>query len=181
MLDTLNLVPPVVLLYFFCTPSLSVLAFAHPPTLAKSRVADRMGLGCYLLSLLFVGEPETSSHCPALGPGGARRSGEFHRHRGVQLGAGGWRSVGPQYTGQIMAWVGTAMYAAFAVGAPAGTSLYTAHGFAAIANDERVPVVWRWIGTQRVVVYPERFAVIGEPLNCLCNVSTGTVARTIIG
>jgi hypothetical protein len=80
-----------------------------------------------------------------------------------------------------MAWVGTAMYAAFAVGAPAGTSLYTAHGFAAIANDERVPVVWRWIGTQRVVVYPERFAVIGEPLNCLCNVSTGTVARTIIG
>ena|ERR1700730_14778096 len=44
MLDTLNLVPPVVLLYFFCTPSLSVLAFAHPPTLAKSRVADRMGL-----------------------------------------------------------------------------------------------------------------------------------------
>jgi hypothetical protein len=88
MLDTLNLVPPVVLLYFFCTPSLSVLAFAHPPTLAKSRVADRMGLGCYLLSLLFVGEPETSSHCPALGPGGARRSGEFHRHRGVQLGAG---------------------------------------------------------------------------------------------
>src|SRR5580704_16556729 len=90
MLDTLNLVPPVVLLYFFCTPSLSVLAFAHPPTLAKSRVADRMGLGCYLLALLFVGEPETSSHCPALGPGGARRSGEFHRHRGVQLGAGGW-------------------------------------------------------------------------------------------
>jgi hypothetical protein len=50
-----------------------------------------------------------------------------------------------------------------------------------VDNDERVLVVWRWIGTQRVVVYPERFAVVGEPLNCLCNVSTGTVARTIIG
>jgi MFS family permease len=32
-----------------------------------------------------------------------------------------------------MAWVGTAMYAAFAVGAPAGTALYAGHGFAAIA------------------------------------------------
>jgi predicted MFS family arabinose efflux permease len=41
--------------------------------------------------------------------------------------------VGPQNTGQIMAWVGTAMYAAYAVGAPAGTSLYAAHGFAGIA------------------------------------------------
>src|SRR5262249_53224251 len=41
--------------------------------------------------------------------------------------------VGPKNTGQIMAWVGTAMYAAFAVGAPVGTSLYAVHGFAAIA------------------------------------------------
>jgi hypothetical protein len=50
-----------------------------------------------------------------------------------------------------------------------------------VDNDERLPGVWRWIGTQRVVVYPERFAIVGEPLNCLCNVSTGTVARTIVG
>ena len=50
-----------------------------------------------------------------------------------------------------------------------------------VDNDEGLPVVWRWIGTQRVVVYPERFAIVGEPLNCLCNVSTGTVARTIGG
>jgi MFS family permease len=39
----------------------------------------------------------------------------------------------PQNTGKIMAWVGTAMYAAFAVGAPDGTTLYASYGFAAIA------------------------------------------------
>jgi Carboxymuconolactone decarboxylase family len=33
----------------------------------------------------------------------------------------------------LVAWVGTAMYAAFAVGAPAGTTLYAGYGFAAIA------------------------------------------------
>jgi hypothetical protein len=33
----------------------------------------------------------------------------------------------------LVAWVGTAMYAAFAVGAPAGTILYAGYGFAAIA------------------------------------------------
>jgi MFS family permease len=32
-----------------------------------------------------------------------------------------------------MAWVGTAMYVAFAVGAPAGSALYAVYGFAAIA------------------------------------------------
>jgi MFS family permease len=32
-----------------------------------------------------------------------------------------------------MAWVGTAMYAAFAIGAPVGTSLYATYGFAGIA------------------------------------------------
>jgi hypothetical protein len=36
--------------------------------------------------------------------------------------------VGPQKTGEIMAWVGTAMYAAFGVGAPTGTTLYAGYG-----------------------------------------------------
>ena len=65
--------------------------------------------------------------------GAGRCSAERRVSSSQGRSAGGWRSVGPQYTGQIMAWVGTAMYAAFAAGAPAGTSLYTAHGFAAIA------------------------------------------------
>src|SRR6266436_4306296 len=39
--------------------------------------------------------------------------------------------LGPQNTGKVMSWVGTSLYAAFAVGAPAGTALYTGYGFAA--------------------------------------------------
>ncbi len=45
----------------------------------------------------------------------------------------GLASVGTQRTGKVMAWVGTSLYAAFAIGAPAGSVLYAAHGFMAIA------------------------------------------------
>jgi predicted MFS family arabinose efflux permease len=84
----------------------------------------------YLLSLLFVGEPETSVTILLLGRAVLGGAESF-----IVTGAFSWglALVGPQNTGQIMAWVGTAMYAAFAVGAPAGTSLYAAHCFAAIA------------------------------------------------
>jgi MFS family permease len=36
-------------------------------------------------------------------------------------------------TGKVIAWVGSAMFAAFAIGAPAGSALYAAYGFAAVA------------------------------------------------
>ncbi|OSJ18211.1 arabinose transporter [Bradyrhizobium canariense] len=36
-------------------------------------------------------------------------------------------------TGKVIAWVGSAMFAAFAIGAPAGSALYAAYGFAAIS------------------------------------------------
>jgi MFS family permease len=38
-----------------------------------------------------------------------------------------------QNTSKALAWVGSAMFAAFAVGAPIGTALYASHGFAGIA------------------------------------------------
>src|SRR5262245_8515695 len=41
--------------------------------------------------------------------------------------------VDARNTGKVIAWVGSAMFAAFAIGAPAGSALYAAYGFAAIA------------------------------------------------
>jgi predicted MFS family arabinose efflux permease len=45
----------------------------------------------------------------------------------------GLAPAGPKNTGKVMAWVGLAIYVAYAAGASAGSALYTAHGFAAVA------------------------------------------------
>ena len=92
-------------------------------------VAAAAGL-LYLLSLHFVGRPVMSVTILLLGRAVLGGAESF-----IVTGAFGWglALVGPQNTGTIMAWVGTAMYAAFAIGAPAGTALYAGHGFAAIA------------------------------------------------
>jgi MFS family permease len=83
----------------------------------------------YLLSLRFVGEAEISVTILLLGRALLGGAESF-----IVTGAFSWglALVGPQNTGKIMARVGTAMYAAFAVGAPAGTTLYAGYGFAAI-------------------------------------------------
>ena len=39
----------------------------------------------------------------------------------------------PRNTGKVIAWVGSAMFAAFAIGAPVGSALYAGYGFVAIA------------------------------------------------
>jgi MFS family permease len=41
--------------------------------------------------------------------------------------------AGIRNTGQVLAWIGSAMFAAFALGAPIGSALYARYGFAAIA------------------------------------------------
>ncbi|TFW08145.1 MFS transporter [Oxalobacteraceae bacterium OM1] len=41
--------------------------------------------------------------------------------------------AGPKNTGKAIAWIGMAMYVAFAIGAPIGTALYARFGFGAIA------------------------------------------------
>lgn len=40
--------------------------------------------------------------------------------------------AGSQNTGTVMSWVGTALYTAFAIGAPAGSALYARYGFMAL-------------------------------------------------
>ena len=53
----------------------------------------------------------------------------------IITGAAAWglALAGPENAGRVIAWVGMAMFAAMAVGAPIGTALYAAGGFVAVA------------------------------------------------
>jgi MFS family permease len=84
----------------------------------------------YLASLAFTATPMTSLGVLLIGR--------------LLLGCGeslivtaalswGLALVGPQNAGKVMAWVGIAMYAAYATGAPLGTLIYGPYGFAGIA------------------------------------------------
>src|SRR5438309_8211333 len=84
----------------------------------------------YLISLRLVSEPAISVTILLLGRA-LLGAGESFIITGAQ--SWGLALAGPQNTGKVLAWMGTAMYAAFALGAPAGTILYGSHGFTAIA------------------------------------------------
>lgn len=95
------------------------------------------GLGCaaaagllYLASLAFVATPWTSVAILLLGRGVLGAAESFIITAAVSWGLA---LADARSTGKVIAWVGTAMFAAFAVGAPAGSALYAAYGFAAIA------------------------------------------------
>ena len=92
-------------------------------------VAAASGL-LYLLSLHVVRAPPASAAILLLGRlllGGAESF--------IITGAVSWglALVDAQNTGRVIAWVGAAMFAAFALGAPVGAVLYDVYGFAAIA------------------------------------------------
>jgi MFS family permease len=93
----------------------------------------------YLLSVRVIGAPWLSVGILLLGRallGGAESL--------VITGAFGWglTLVGSERTGRVVAWVGMAMFAALALGAPIGTALYAVGGFAAVAlATTLVPVV----------------------------------------
>src|SRR5216683_2231693 len=84
----------------------------------------------YLLSLRFTASPVISVGILLLGRAVLGVAESF-----IVTGVLSWglALMGPQNTGKVMSWVGTSLYAAFAVGAPAGAALYTGYGFAAIA------------------------------------------------
>jgi MFS family permease len=83
----------------------------------------------YILSLRFIGTPAVSVAILLLGRGLLGGAESF-----IITGAVTWglALVDAQNAGKVIAWLGTALYAAFAVGAPAGTALYTTHGLLAI-------------------------------------------------
>jgi MFS family permease len=84
----------------------------------------------YLLSLLFAGAPVTSVTILLLGRALLGGAESF-----IITGALSWglALVDPRDAGKVIAWIGMAMFAAMALGAPAGSALYASHGFAAIA------------------------------------------------
>src|SRR5260221_10757501 len=84
----------------------------------------------YLLSLPFVTAPAISVTILLLGRA-LLGAGESFIITGAQTW--GLALSGAQNTGKVLAWMGTAMYAAFALGAPVGSSLYGSFGFTAIA------------------------------------------------
>jgi len=93
----------------------------------------------YFLSLLFVSQPAISVAILLVGRAVLGVGESF-----VITGAQTWGLLlgGPKDTGKVIAWAGSAMWASFALGAPAGTLLYAALGFPAIAmTTTLVPVV----------------------------------------
>lgn len=84
----------------------------------------------YLLSTAFVPAPNLSAAVLLLGRAVLGGAESF-----VITGATAWglARVGAPHAGKVIAWVGTAMFAAFAVGAPLGTALYGWGGFTAVS------------------------------------------------
>jgi MFS family permease len=84
----------------------------------------------YLLSLRFVGAPGLSVTILLLGRAVLGGAESFIITGGVSWGLA---LIGPANAGRVIAWVGMAMFAALALGAPIGTALYAMGGFLAIA------------------------------------------------
>lgn len=84
----------------------------------------------YYISLLLVSSPLFSMTVLLAGRGILGAGESF-----IITGALTWGIVrtGAEHTGMVMSWVGTAMYIAYAVGAPLGTLLFGRLGFSAIA------------------------------------------------
>lgn len=84
----------------------------------------------YLLSLLFTGAPVASVTVLLLGRALLGAAESF-----IITGAVSWglALVYPGSAGKVIAWMGTAMFAAMALGAPAGSALYALYGFGAVA------------------------------------------------
>jgi MFS family permease len=97
--------------------------------LAGLAMAAAAGL-LYLVSLRFVGAPLVSAAILLLG---RTLLGGANSFTITAAQSWGLTVAGPSHSGKVIAWLGLAMFAAFAVGAPAGAALFSAYGFAAIA------------------------------------------------
>jgi MFS family permease len=118
-------------------------------------VAASSGL-VYLLSLRLVSVPLVSLGVLLFGRAVLGAAESFIVTGALTWGLG---LVGPRNTGVVMSWVGTAMYLAFAIGAPVGTALYDDFGFTAIAvATAMVPIATLLLVMPRPAVAPTRRA-----------------------
>jgi MFS family permease len=85
----------------------------------------------YLVSLRFVGNPEISVVILLIGRALLGVGESF-----IITGAQSWglAILGLRNTSKVLAWVGSAMFGAFAAGAPIGTLVYAEYGFGGIAS-----------------------------------------------
>lgn len=93
----------------------------------------------YLVSLYFIASPVLSVNCLLLGRAALGVAESF-----IMTGSLIWgvQLLGDSNTGKAMSWIGTALFAALACSAPAGTALYAGYGFVAIAlASTLVPIV----------------------------------------
>lgn len=86
--------------------------------------------GLYLLSMAFFHQPVVSVSILIAGRGLLGGAESF-----IMTGSMAWglQLVDARYSGRVISWIGTAMYVAFAAGAPLGAALNGAFGFGAIA------------------------------------------------
>jgi MFS family permease len=97
--------------------------------LAGLIIAAAAGL-LYFLSLSFIATPGTSVVILLFGRALLGIGESF-----IITGAQSWglAILGIRNTSKVLAWVGSAMFGAFAIGAPIGTALYASYGFTGIA------------------------------------------------
>jgi len=93
-------------------------------------LATIMGGLLYLVSLRFPQLPELSAVVLLIGRALIGCGESFVITGGISWG---FALLGPTKAGRIIAWIGMAMFAAFALGAPLGTMLYDVGGYAAIS------------------------------------------------
>jgi MFS family permease len=110
----------------------------------------------YLSSLRFLGVPWVSVAILLLGRAVLGAAESFIITGGVSWGLA---LAGPANAGKVIAWVGMAMFAALALGAPLGTTLYSFDGFASIAiATALLPLVTVLIVAPLAAIPPHRGA-----------------------
>jgi MFS family permease len=113
----------------------------------------------YFASLVFVSSPVASVTILLVGRALLGGAESF-----IITGAVTWglSVAGPKNAGRVIAWVGMAMFAALAVGAPVGTTLYASGGFGAVAlATTLVPLMTIMIVMPLAAVPPQRGARSG--------------------